>query len=108
MTSQHSSSSPSRLTLPEPTLTRLRTVGLVRGESDTPTTRPGMADSRPGIRSAVTDIGATSASAKKTAALSPGCKPVKNFMPNGLHRHPGARGPVVRLDIIASKPAMTC
>jgi hypothetical protein len=48
---------------------------------------------------------ATSRSSAIGSALS-WLHPVKNFMPNGLHAILLAKGPIVRLDITASRPAM--
>jgi len=86
------------LTLPEPTLTRLPTVGiwwkanltvqrrdqdwLVRGQES---------------GGAVNDIGRYVSSCKEDGSALSGLQPTKNFMPNGLHAVLLARGPIVRL-----------
>jgi len=96
------------LTLPEPTLTRLRTVGiwceanltvqrrdqdwLIRGQE---------------LGGAVNDIGRYVSFCKEDGSALSWLQPVKNFMPNGLHAILLAKGPIVRLICIASKPPTT-
>src|SRR5215467_2039165 len=88
------------LTLPEPTLTRLRTVGiwceanltvqrrdqdwLIRGQES---------------GGAVNDIGRYVGFCKEDGSALSWLQPVKNFMPNGLHAILLAKGPIVRLDM---------
>ena len=101
MTSQHLELITRRgLTLPEPTLTRLRTVGiwceanltvqrreqdwLIRGQES---------------GGAVNDIGRYVGFSKEDGSALSWLQPVKNFMPNGLHAILLAKGPIVRLDM---------
>jgi hypothetical protein len=88
------------LTLPEPTLTRLRTVGiwceanltvqrrdqdwLIRGQES---------------GGAVNDIGRYVSFCKEDGTPLSWLQPVKNFMPNGLHAILLDRAPIVRLDM---------
>ena len=88
------------LTLPEPTLTRLRTVGiwcdanltiqrrdqdwLIRGQES---------------GGAVNDIGRYISFCNEDGSALNWLQPVKNFMPNGLHAVLLAPGPIVRLDM---------
>jgi hypothetical protein len=88
------------LTLPEPTLTRLRTVGiwceanltlqrrdqdwLIRGQES---------------GGAVNDIGCYIGFCKEDGSALSWLQPLKNFMPNGLHAVLLAPGPIVRLDM---------
>jgi len=88
------------LALPEPTLTRLRTVGiwceanltvqrrdqdwLIRGQES---------------GGAVNDIGRHVSFCKEDGSALSWLHPVKNFMPNGLHAILLAKGPIVRLDM---------
>jgi hypothetical protein len=88
------------LTLPEPTLTRLRTVGiwceanltvqrrdqdwLIRGQES---------------GGAVNDIGRYVGFCKEDGSALSWLQPVKNFMPNGLHAVLLAPGPIVGLDM---------
>jgi len=88
------------LTLPEPTLTRLRTVGiwcdanltiqrrdqdwLIRGQES---------------GGAVNDIGRYVSFCKEDGSPLSWLQPVKNFMPNGLHAILLAKGPIVRMDM---------
>ena len=101
MTSQHLDLIARRgLTLPEPTLTRLRTVGiwceanltlqrrdqdwLIRGQES---------------GGAVNDIGRYVGFCKEDGSALSWLHPVKNFMPNGLHAILLAKGPLVRMDM---------
>ena len=88
------------LTLPEPTLTRLRAVGiwceanpnvqrrdqdwLIRGQES---------------GGAVNDIGRYVSFCKEDGSALSWLQPVKNFMPKGLHAILLAKGPIVRLDM---------
>ena len=97
------------LTLPEPTLTRLRTVGIWCEANLTVQRR----DQEWLIRGqesggAVTDIGRYVSFCKEDGTALSWLQPVKNFMPNGLHAILLAKGRSYGWTCIASKPAMTC
>ena len=97
------------LTLPEPTLTRLRTVGiwceakltvqrrdqdwLIRGQES---------------GGAVADIGRYVSFCKEDGTALSWLQPVKNFMPNGLHAILLAKDLSFGWTCTASKPATTC
>ena len=88
------------LTLPEPTLSRLRTVGLWCEANLTVQRR----DQDWIIRGqesggAVNDIGRYVSFCKEDGSALSWLHPVKNFMPNGLHAILLAKGPIVRLDM---------
>jgi hypothetical protein len=97
------------LTLPEPTLTRLRTVGiwceanltvqrrdqdwLIRGQES---------------GGAVNDIGRYVGFCKEDGSPLSWLQPVKNFMPNGLLRHPAGKRADRTIDFITmSAPSTT-
>ena len=88
------------LTLPEPTLTRLRTVG-IWCEANLTVQRRDLDWLIRGQESggAVADIGRYVSFCKEDGTALNWLQPVKNFMPNGLHAILLAKGPVVRLDM---------